>query len=107
MVGPSTLRGKVIVVPERIEYKSDGTVPYYYKGEFSVYNADASNTALYPTWSEGQHSGVYPEFTIYGKEVSGCNVDTGVDEEGNTVSTPVVSKHKIYKLTVDKGYMWD
>lgn len=107
MVGPSTLRGKVIVVPERIEYKSDGTVPYYYKGEFSVYNADASNTALYPTWSEGQHSGVYPAFTIHNKEVSGCNVDTGVDAEGNTVSTPVVSKHKIYKLTVDNGYMWN
>lgn len=106
MVGPANLNELVIIVPERIEYKSDGTVPYYYKKVFSVLKVD-DDTLVYPTWEEGQHAGEYPFIEIVENNIEGYSVDTGeIAADGSETSVPVISKHNEYSLIVHDGYMW-
>ena len=95
------LRQYNIFVPDRIEYKSDGTVPYYYQNFFTIEKIELKDkvlkkTYLYPTW---QLTG--PErIQLIEKDVPEAKVELAYQQEAQIV----VSDHKEYSLSVGKEH---
>ena len=95
------LRQYNIFVPDRIEYKSDGTVPYYYQNYFTIEKIELidgalKKTFLYPDWSL-----IGPErIQLIEKDVPQASVELAYQEE----ACITVNDHKEYSLLVGKEH---
>ena len=126
LAGPEKLNNVpyVAILPERVEYRSDGSYPYYYTNWFTVYEA-GTNKQLYTDWiinkdlstshshttqKDGElivvHTDIIPDGQIISKPVSAKTVT-----ENNEEDTEISAEHNDYKLKMQEwgsiGYLWD
>lgn len=126
LAGPEKLNNVpyVAILPERVEYRSDGSYPYYYTNWFTVYEA-GTNKQLYTDWIINKdlstphshttqkddelivvHTDIIPDGQIISKPVSAKTVT-----ENNEEDTEISAEHNDYKLKMQEwgsiGYLWD
>jgi len=126
LAGPEKLNNVpyVAIIPERVEYRSDGSHPYYYNNWFTVYEA-GTNKQLYTDWTINKdlstphsyitqkddklvvvHTDIIPDGAIIPKHIPAKTVT-----ENNEEDTEISAEHNDYKFEMQEwgsiGFLWD
>lgn len=126
LAGPEKLDNVpyVAIIPERVEYRSDGSHPYYYNNWFTVYEA-GTNKQLYTDWTINKdlstphsyttqkddklivvHTDIIPDGKVIPKHIPAKTVT-----ENNEEDTEISAEHNDYKFEMQEwgsvGFLWD